>query len=124
MQTPPPHLPEADPEGDWAFFYAAKGQPWLAYELHRDFLSQPRSFAIVQLFIGATGWFVFSDCLEQPNPAEFSWVNQPQWQLQWTQGHCQLDICAEHLVFIGVRYQLAGAAVALQQALAEAGYLA
>lgn len=121
MQKTTAHLPSADPEGDWAFFYAAAGEPWFAYEVPRDYLSQPRTFAILQLRIGAAGWFVFSDCLEQPSPSGLTWVSHPQWQLQWSQGYCQLDMCAETLQFVGLQYQLAGAAQALQDAIAEAG---
>ncbi len=116
MKPSQPILPNAAPEGDFAFIYANATEPWLAYEVERDFLSQPRAFAILRLEIGVEGWFFFSDCIEEPSAAGLTWVSQPQWLLQWGFGARQLDICAQSVHFLGVYYQQAGAAYALMEA--------
>ena len=110
-------LPASADTGDFAIFYDTANEYWLAYELQRDFLSSPRAYAIARLCLGPEGWAVLTDGAEEPGPTGLSVLSEAPWHLQLRSEHRLLEISAQSLTLEATRYQQAGAAVALLEAL-------
>ncbi len=110
-------LPASADTGDFAIFYDTANEYWLAYELQRDFLSSPRAYAIARVYLGPEGWAVLTDGAEEPGPRGLSVLSEAPWHLQLRSEHRLLEIGAQSLTLGATRYQHAGAAVALLEAL-------
>lgn len=110
----------ADAPCDFAFLWDGSGECWLAYEIARDFLSVPKSFAIVALLpvpggIYATNHLQTEADFEADIAEGLSLLSENPWHLTFRRGDSLLEIVATELSNKGILYHQLHARAALAE---------
>lgn len=105
---PPAHAP-----CDFALLLDVTGMYYLTYEIARDFLSTPRSFAALELLPGAGGGVYLNDIGSENVEQGLLVHSESPWHFELCSGQFLLEVSVAELRYLGTIYQHAGARQAL-----------